>query len=195
MSLEFAKEGFGKCISDARNLVNISLNFQSDNQKTALRGSLMLVVSAFDFFIHEIIRVETKRRISENPGSVKFEVPFNITACGQDVLSIEVDLLIRKRNSIRSFVGSSKVKECFSTVSIDIWSELENHKEINVKEVRKRLDVIWAWRNRIAHEGDLVPSNSSFVYWEIYSSDVIDSADFLSGLAHDIVDVVEILAH
>ncbi|GHE02632.1 hypothetical protein GCM10008024_22950 [Allgaiera indica] len=108
-------------------------------------------------------------------------------------MGAEIDLFVRKQNSFRSFVGSANIKECFSSISVNIWSELENFNGRDSKETRKKLDLIWRWRNRVAHEGDLVPSNSSFVYWGIYSGDVTDAADFLVDLAQDITDLIESL--
>lgn len=191
MTLEFAKDGFEKCVSDAMSLINVASSLPAKDRDTALRGSLMLLVGAFDFFIHEVIRVEIGRRIADLPESLKLQVPLNFAAHSRSHLMTETDLLIRKQNSFRSFVGSKNIKECFSSMSLDIWSDLEAAKGIDAKEVRKKLDVIWSWRNRIAHEGDLVPSNLTFAYWEIYSDDVIEASKFLVTLATDIADVVE----
>lgn len=193
MTFDFARDGFEKCVLDAKSLINAVSSLPVKDQNTAFRGSLMLIVGAFDFFIHEVLRVETSQRITRFPESVKLQVPLSVVARNEIRLSVEVDLMMRRQNSFRSFVGSSNIKECFSSISINIWSELETLKGIDVIEVRKKLDVIWQWRNRIAHEGDLVPSNSSFVYWEIYSDDVIDAADFLAQLSRDITDVLESL--
>ncbi|MFD2854151.1 HEPN domain-containing protein [Seohaeicola zhoushanensis] len=194
MIFGFAKDGFEKCIADARSLIISASILSINDQNTAIRGSLMLVVGAFDFFIHEVIRVETARRVASDPESVSLQVPLSVTARGQDRLGTEIDLLIRKQNSFRSFVGSANLKDCFSSISINIWPELEKTKGLDIKETRKRLDTIWRWRNRIAHEGDLVPSNSSFTYWSIYSEDAIEAADFLESLAKAITDVLENLA-
>ncbi|MDE3240899.1 MAG: hypothetical protein KGN33_18230, partial [Paracoccaceae bacterium] len=94
-------------------------------------------------------------------------------------------------NSYKSFVGSSNIKECFSAISINIWAELETRKGCDVKLERKRLDEIWRWRNRIAHEGDLVPSNATFSYWAIHADDVLEASAFLTNLANNIADVLE----
>ncbi|WP_035845976.1 HEPN domain-containing protein [Allgaiera indica] len=193
MAFYFAKDGFQKCVADARSLISVASVLPIKDQDTAIRGSLMLIVGAFDFFIHEVIRVEVSRRVASFPESVNLQVPFSVTARGEANMGAEIDLFVRKQNSFRSFVGSANIKECFSSISVNIWSELENFNGRDSKETRKKLDLIWRWRNRVAHEGDLVPSNSSFVYWGIYSGDVTDAADFLVDLAQDITDLIESL--
>ncbi|SIN88463.1 HEPN domain-containing protein [Vannielia litorea] len=191
MAFHFAKDGFQKCVADATSLISEASALPVKDQNTAIRGSLMLIVGAFDFFIHEVIRVEVARRVASCPESVKLKVPFSVAARGEAHIGTEIDLFVRKTNSFRSFVGSENIKECFSSISLNIWSELEKFSGRDSKVTRKKLDLIWRWRNRVAHEGDLVPSNSSFVYWEIYAEDVLDAAGFLVDLAQDIVDVIE----
>lgn len=190
MKFAYAEEGFLRCVQDAVNLVNASEGLTQTGKSTALRGSLLLIVSAFDFLVHEIVRIEILERARKDAGSLKISIPFALSVGEGDSLLINLDQHVRRKNSYKAFVSPAKIKECFSDVSIDIWVSLEEICDRDAKDDRKKLDEIWKWRNRLAHEGDLVPSNLTFVYWPVYSEDVVDAADFLSALSRDILKLM-----
>lgn len=186
MRFSFAETAFTKCIDDALGLVSAVSSLPLEQRETALRGGVMLIVSAFDFFIHELVRIEISRKVSEKSTDLKLAIPYNLSLFQGDQLVREIDLHIRRSNSYKSFVGSSNIKECFGCLSVNIWHEVESRCGREVQGDKKILDEIWRWRNRIAHEGDMVPSNALFYYWPIYIEDVEDAAKFLKSLAHDV---------
>lgn len=176
MRFSYCERAFLKCMNDAKSLSSEAKS--TSTEAACLRGSILLGVSAFDFLIHEIVRLEILHRLNEGLSLSKLEIPANfVNLCEQD-LERSVNLLVRERHSYKAFASSKNVKEACKPFNHDIWDEVQLHTFVDKKVTCKKLDQIWKWRNRIAHEGDFVPSNTTFNYWPIHSSDVDDSLFF-----------------
>ncbi|MFQ8432374.1 HEPN domain-containing protein [Amaricoccus sp. W119] len=191
MRFIFSEDAFQRCLNDASSLLKASAALPSGTQSAALRGALLLAVGAFDFLIHEIIRIEVVDRARSRNGNVRMEIPYScLTSDGSATLSNEIDLHLRKNNSYKSFVSSSKISDVFKIIDVRIWL---THQELTQKDPRQtkaNLDRIWEWRNRIAHEGDFIPSSLNFSYWPVYEIDVHDSINFLRDLGLEFLFVV-----
>ncbi|MCM2293651.1 HEPN domain-containing protein [Allorhizobium sp. BGMRC 0089] len=177
MIYNFCELAFHQAIRDASSVLSIS--DESIHRSPLLRGALLLGVGAFDFLMHELIRIVSIQHLA-NGKPLQLEVSLaEIQIDGIDIEKV-VDQIIRRKNAYKSFVSSKNIKDAFKTVQIDIWTEMAKFGGIDSKITTKKLDDIWKWRNRIAHEGDLIPSNLVFKNWPIYSDDVSDAIDFLS---------------
>lgn len=150
-------------------------------QGAALRGSLLLGVSAFDFLVHEIVRVECVRNIrAKKP--LDLMMPGSIMLLNESDAERAFDLFMRSKNSTKAFASSKNIKDAFSPVCKNIWNDLEVVTGLDKDLVCKEIDNIWRWRNRIAHEGDFIPSSLSFVNWPIWEIDVRDKVSYLSDV-------------
>jgi len=158
---------------------------------TMLRGALLLSVSAFDFLMHEIIRIQILKRIGAGFKVTGFEIPVKLRDLSSKMLVEKIDLIVRQRNSFMSLVSSENFRKACLGFTADVWNDFDLKFNTPQLETRKRLDVIWRWRNRIAHEGDFVPSALLFDSWPIFKVDVLDALDFLVDLGLRFISLFE----
>lgn len=186
MKFQFCEKAFSFRMDEARALCSLSEGLNETSSGTVLRGALLLSVSAFDFLVHEIVRVEITHRIQSGI-SVDLEIPLTSVRGEPNELARQCDLIIRRNHSYKAFASSKGLKEAFRPLTSDIWGQIGRANTISLQDPKERLDVIWRWRNRIAHEGDFVPSTLAFESWPIFRSDVEDAIDFLSGLGSIVI--------
>lgn len=187
--LGFAAQAFQISIDEALTLAGDSSS-SSAVSAAALRGSLMLGVSAFDFLVHEIVRVSIVAKVENGERLEGVEVPISILSSASSRQAAELDLHIRKKNSYRSFVSTSNVKEALKPVIVDVWSKVSSGLGVDAQQTKNRVDKIWTWRNRIAHEADFVPSNDRFERWGIFREDVLQELQFLEAVGHELYRTV-----
>jgi hypothetical protein len=181
----FCETGFEQCLAEAESI--ISVGSQSPAlEGTLLRSALLLAVSAFDFLIHELARVECVHRV-RNRQIVNLDAPLSLALNEPVDLANGVDLLVRRKNSYKAFVSSVNIKEAFSPICDDFWRHFEKNCVTSKAAATKRIDEIWRWRNRIAHEGDFIPSGMTFQHWPIYTDDVLISISFLRDLGKQVI--------
>jgi len=158
---------------------------------TMLRGALLLAVSAFDFLMHEIVRIQVLKRIGVGSKVTGFEIPVELRNLPLKMLAEKMDLVVRQRNSFKSLVSSENIRKACLGFFADVWNDFDLKFKTSRLDARKRLDVIWRWRNRIAHEGDFVPSALLFDSWPIFKVDVLDALDFLVDLGLRLISLFE----
>jgi hypothetical protein len=127
-----------------------------------LRSELVLAVSAFDFFIHEITRIGMleiyQGNRSQTPTFLRFTVSLD-----QALLGIAtpdktewLDDSIRKQHSWQSFQRPDKVADAIRHIStIQLWDEVGNQLGMTAQQVKGKLDIIVDRRNKIAHQADM----------------------------------------
>jgi predicted transcriptional regulator len=77
-----------------------------------LRSSLVLAVSSFDLFVHDIFRLEVAYRLSTKREISSLRVPFNVLISSEQTRIDMIDMCIKKENSYKSFVAPDKLAEC-----------------------------------------------------------------------------------
>lgn len=78
-----------------------------------LRSSVVMAVSAFDLFMHELFRVEVLYRVDIGKNIIGFNIPFNYTLMEKEERAFHINIYIKKTNSFKSFVAPDKIAECF----------------------------------------------------------------------------------
>lgn len=207
---------FDNNISKARSLSTLYINLKDnvgigeEYNCNLLKAQLVNVVSAFDMFIHNVVKkgvieIFNKKR-KETP---KFQIfafqaktilkllevmtPGFIPSTPDDIPDVIIEKDLSNKLSYMSFQHPDKVVDALSL----IWSEPHkvqtlavdmglpgttvNDKAANLKQ---RLETIILRRNQIAHEGDIDPITMS--PRSINIVDVEDATNFIEELGHSI---------
>lgn len=155
-----------------------------------LRSSIVLSVSSFDLFIHDLFRTEVSSRFILKIPSSTIKIPFNAGfLVGAEQISI-IDEQIRLENSYKSFVSPDKLAECLRLLVEKPWDKISTVLCRPSSLCKEQLRNIVDLRNRIAHEGDVNPSFGGVELWPIYPEDVEASVRFLRELGTAIAQVV-----
>jgi hypothetical protein len=188
-------------IQRIRNLHSIYTHLSSNissiiDISDVLRAELAFAVSAFDYYIHGLVRVgmfETfnSKRL-ETAAYKKFNVPLEKM---KDAISNPASLSwliseITDQHSRKSFQRSDNVSEAIRLVSdIKIWDEIAKRQGKNASDLKNQLDLIVARRNQIVHEADMDPSSGN--RWPINDTMVNDAIDFIEKIADTIYDILK----
>lgn len=125
-----------------------------------LRAEIVLAVSAFDFFVHEVTRLgmlECHDNDREKTDAFRrFRVPLEVAAgLNRQVLDNE----IREKHGYLSFQHPDKVADAVRLFSrVELWSTVGQEIGMTAKDLKSALTLIIDRRNKIAHEADLDPS-------------------------------------
>jgi len=182
--MKSAKIHFEKNIIRVKNLGAI---YQSINSNTTqildlsdiLRAQYVMLVSALDHFIHEIIRIGMIEIYNNKREPTKEFKTFILTldekilfkkAIMEDKNDTWLEYQIRVRNGFKSFQQADKIKEAMLLIiDKDIWNELSSVLNQDSKILKNRLNLIVDRRNQIAHEADIEP-----IYHELREIDIED---------------------
>ena len=157
-----------------------------------LRWEWVLAVSAFDKYIHDIIRVGMLEEfLGRRPETDKYRnFRINISSfslmMNSSAPELEFEKEIIQQLKTNSYQAPEKVADGLSY----IWSE--NHKwrvissnmrnSISENDLRIKLNNIVLRRNQIAHEGDCIPSVFPYQQEVISEIDTQDVVSFISEL-------------
>lgn len=130
-----------------------------------LRSEIVMAVSAFDFFIHELTRLGMLECLSgtrpQTESFKRFPLPTSI-ALSLNSSSDNATILnaqIRERHNFLSFQHPDKVAEAIRLFSdIRLWEEVGSTIGCPAKTAKATLGLIVDRRNKIAHEADIDPS-------------------------------------
>ena len=189
MSLQ--KDTFDKCVCSCMELEGI-YNYLKSNHVTTeinalLRSEYVLLVSAFDCYIHQVVRQKLVDSFFLGT-SVCDEalLPFSTAqrACIETDSAIKRDILIpaiETRLSYDSYQSPKSIEHALGLIGLrSIWSSLSPGMRMNADDIKLQLSLIVKRRNQIAHEADLDPTTGE--YRIIENSDVYICRDFLSRL-------------
>lgn len=207
---------FDNNISKARSLSTIYINLrdnvgiEDDYNSNLLKAQLVNVVSAFDMFVHNIVKkgvieIFTKSR-KETPKfqSLSFQAktilklievmaPGFMPSTPDEIPEVILEKDLYNRLSCMSFQHPDKVVDALSliwsephkiqTLAVDIGlpGATDNDKAANLKQ---QLETIIQRRNQIAHEGDIDPT--TMLPRTIDIAHVKDATDFIESLGHAI---------
>jgi hypothetical protein len=155
-----------------------------------LRAEVVLAVSAFDFFVHELTRLGMLEcHCNSRPRTdafKRFQLPMESAIGLTDQV---LDAEIRTKHGYQSFQHPDKVAEAvrlFSTV--ELWNAVAAEFGVPAKKLKADLTLVVDRRNKIAHEADLDPSYPE-QRWPIDRAQVEYSCDLLERLARAIFKV------
>jgi len=156
-----------------------------------LRSEIVLAVSAFDFFIHELTRLgmlecHLGKRVKTSAFN-RFQLPMHVaTSMSESSLDVE----IRVRHGYLSFQQPDKVADAIRLFSdVELWNKVGDECRASGKELKDALSLIVDRRNKIAHEADLDPSYPA-QHWPIDRGLVEYIFDFIDKIVCAIFKIV-----
>ena len=199
--MQAAIEQFRVNIARARDLGAL---VQTSNTQTAaaqglsdiLRSELVMVVSALDQYVHELVRLgmldvyrnNRVRTTSFLQFQVSLEGAMNGIADPSDDSWIEQE--IRTRHGYQTFQSPENIASAVRLISeAQLWNEVAANIGVAPQDVREKLVTIVARRNRIVHEADMDPSFPGTL-WPIHAQMVNDFVDFVEQIAEAMYAVV-----
>ena len=154
-----------------------------------LRASLVLGVSALDFFVHEFVRlgmIEVHR--GNRPATdahLSFKIPLLAARVAVNDTSQDnwLDQTIREAHSWLAFQHPEKIADAVRLMSaVPLWENVSQEMGMPANGVKTQLNAIVDRRNKIAHEADMDPINPGH-RWTIDSALVNEALNFLEKLA------------
>jgi RiboL-PSP-HEPN len=161
-----------------------------------LRAEMVLIVSALDHFVHELTRLgmlEVWRGMRvATPAYLRFSVSLDVATqlISQAGIDINLETEIRTRHGYSSFQQPDDIAlalRLFSTV--ELWKEMGALLGEDPKDLKARLKLIVARRNKIAHEADIDPSYPG-QRWPISRQDSEEALNFVEKLGETIFQLV-----
>ena len=156
-----------------------------------LRAEIVLTVSAFDCFIHDIVRKGVmdifNANRDENPKYDNLCIPISTV---KQMLQADNDLdrnelleiSVKKILSKESYQSPSSIENALQLISIKkIWFSIKDDMHMSSEDIIKKLGIIINRRNKIAHESD-IKNHIDTTKNEIEREDVDDVIDFISTL-------------
>jgi hypothetical protein len=153
-----------------------------------LRAQIVSAVSAFDYYIHELVRfgmleINAGTR-PPTPGYHRFTIPLRAVA-NSATNPLWLDSEIREKHGYLAFQLPDKVADAIRNISEKtLWRELSTSLGIPDDKIKERLRLIVQRRNKIVHEADIDPTTG--LRWGILETDVDATIDFLERVAHAI---------
>lgn len=153
-----------------------------------LRAEVVMLVSALDYFVHEVVRIKLlavyTSGVEFTPAGSAFRVSL---ASVRDFASDRTENTwleqeIRVSHSWQSFQKPDKIAEAFRLIStVKLWDTVAVELATDAASVKAQLATIVDRRNKIAHEADLDPTNPRS-RWPIDRAMVEDAIQFVERL-------------
>lgn len=192
---------FVKLVQDTQNVETLYNYFEHSvvpvDISDLLRWQWVQCISAFDKFVHDVVRVGMVDIFLENrtptPKYNTFQI--DIQTYGDMINNIIDASLIFERKIILkhgflAFQDPNKVADALSYIwnENDKWGKISNLMGMSKDDCTTYLRNIVIRRNQIVHEGDYTDSLS--IRQDIFLQDVIDIRDYILKLGQAIYDCV-----
>ncbi|WP_418132392.1 HEPN domain-containing protein [Morganella morganii] len=180
---------------------NLSAAFDS---REILRAEWVSRVSALDLYIHEFISQKMleifQKRRANTVKYDKFTIPHNVM---NNIINNShnceqiYDLEIRRQLSIQTFQNSDSIADGIRLISnVSLWREIalnqgatNSDADSKAKSLKQQLNMIVDRRNKIAHEGDMMPSTPR-TPWPITKEDLVVVKKFIEKLVDSIDRII-----
>lgn len=194
---------FNQNIERARNIHSIYLTLNKSTTDVIdvsdlLRSELVLIVSAFDYYVHEIVRqgmlevFQGKRVETSAFGNFTVSLQHLREAISNESIFDWLEKKIIEKNSWKSFQKAENVADVIRLISeIKLWVEVSNKFGKNPQEIKSTLNLIVDRRNKIAHEADMDPSFPG-IRWPIDEKMVEDAINFIEAIVVTIDDLIKL---
>lgn len=197
MKLADALAPFEANVRRARELVSLQAHLSRIltsvvNTDDILRAALVLGVSAFDHFVHEVVRLGMleiyagTRKASS--GFERFPLSMKKTqAALKSPTGQWLDEAIRETHGWHTFQQPEKVAEAIRLISdVKLWEAVAQKLSQDQASTKASLKMIVDRRNKIAHEADMDPTSPG-QRWPIDEKLVSDALDVLEKTARAIL--------
>lgn len=171
-----------------------NLTTQAIDIDDIFRAEIIMIVSALDTYVHEVVRLGILECFSGARAKTQAYMRFRISLdTAERLLSTSnyglLDLEIREQHSWKSFQASDKIADAIRLISdTSLWEEVAKHLILPPKDVKDKLNLIVDRRNKIAHEADTDPTYGTL--WHIDAALVEDSVGFISSVVEAIHQVL-----
>lgn len=162
-----------------------------------LRAEMVLAVSAFDHYIHDVTRMGMQEIYQgtrpHTPAFLRFNVSLeNVLQGMADPTSTDwLENEIRTQHGWRSFQHADNVADAIRLVSgKSLWAELAGMLGQSPREVKEELNLIVDRRNKIAHEADMDPT-FPWSRWQIDEALVEHAVAFLESVAETLYRLLQ----
>ncbi len=160
-----------------------------------LRSQFVLIVSAFDTYVHSLVVDEIMKSFF-SPGQIlKMEIDIPLSLAFEIRNSTEVEqkekmyTFLVKKLSKDSFQSPKSIEYAFLILSISkIWTRLSDKMGMRAEDVKNTLSLIVNRRNKIAHESDW--NNITGTFEDIEIEDVLQCKDFINNIVYSMNDIV-----
>lgn len=192
-------------IASARQLGVVFEAFTNDLSKTVpldelLRAEIVLVVSALDCYIHDLVRFRMASLLSLRSSlstaflNVGVSMNFVTQALGSASIADQTALFeqeIRRLHGVKTFQKASSISEALSLIGLQqVWDKVGAELGRQTTDIRTQLDLLVDRRNGIAHEGDIDPSAGFALKYPIDLTTTRKAADFIDDMVKAIHKVV-----
>jgi len=136
-----------------------------------LRTQVVMIVSAFDAFIHDITQIgiiEVYKGIRpQSHQCTKYPIGLNILTQIDQITdnTAKIGILethIRNNNSKDSYQAPKSVEYALSLINItNLWTQLSSGMSMSANDIKNQLSLIVDRRNKIAHESDYNPTTGT----------------------------------
>jgi hypothetical protein len=156
-----------------------------------LRAQYVMIVSAFDYYIHNLVRENILTNFYDRPEkSPNIKISLNVVNIilqepDRDEQKRILDNEIRNALSKYSYQSPINIENAMGLIGVKkIWSKIAPNLNQSPEDIKRRLSLIVNRRNKIAHESDI-----NFLYGTkeyIDRTIVADIIDFLRKLVNEI---------
>jgi len=159
-----------------------------------LRAEYVLLVSAFDYYIHDVVRegmlkiFDGQKKANEN--YEKFFISLKtlnliLSTKDENVRRQLLDTEIRKTTCKQSYQTPSNVERALALITMkSIWSSVSVSLKMHKNDLTKKLNLIVNRRNKIAHEADIDPVTNDKI--PIDRETIIEVKTFITKLVKTI---------
>lgn len=132
-----------------------------------LRAVLVLTMSSWDSYVHDVIQENASRLIRSKKGKglpkklveiLKEAIPYEkmLEIWHEEKPEVIISTAIRKRNAERTFMKPEKAEEAFKVLGIEeMWKSAAKHFERRKDGLKTVFEHYSHRRDQIAHEGDM----------------------------------------
>ena len=168
------------------------------NLTDLLRSELVMIVSALDLYIHEVVRLGMLecflgRRVPTDSFH-RFQVTLEgtIQAISMPGSNVWLDEQVRDRLGHRTFQQPDDIAEAIRLISnVELWNSVAVQLQSTSRDVRDRLRLVVDRRNKIVHEADSSPSYGQIgILWPLNATQTDDAVAFTESVAEAIHLVV-----
>lgn len=162
---------FNNSLCSINERIKIYLKIDKSDKKLKedmLRSEIVMLISAVDFYIHEIVKEGIIQIFNKERSATKEYRYFTITLNdAANAIKNKESLnwlrsAIDKSNKYSTFQKFEKIKEAISIIKnevVNIFVKIATDMNTNYEDLKKDLDYVIKRRNEIAHQCDTDPSS------------------------------------
>ncbi len=172
----------------------------ADDFSEILRSEIVLIVSALDCFVHDLVRIGMVAIFRDSGTGSKAFSEFSVSMrCLKQILSLsatedQCGVLaneIRRMNGYKSFQEPDQIAKALSVLGTTrIWEQVARRLSLTASEVKDRLATIVEQRNRIAHEADINPTLGIGKKYFIDRQSTIETVNFVEVVCESLFQLI-----